>query len=163
MGVPWEATPLAWVSLVVATVLGVLVALATFPGRATAGVALTGIGYGALLHLAEAVHTLGHTMSGRAVGSAMAANVLTATVHRNEYTASSEPVPGHIHIGRALGGPLANLALGLLTAGLGVWTASHWLRFFSLANLAVGVTALLPIPTLDGAVVWGELLRRGRT
>jgi Zn-dependent protease len=162
MGVPWEATPHAWVSLLIAAALGVLVAGLDSPGRAPAAIALTGIGYGALLHLAEVVHTIGHTVSGRAVGSPMAANVLTATVHSNEYASSSEPVPGHVHIGRALGGPLANMAVGLVVVGLSVWIDSHWLRFFSLANLAVGVAALLPIPTLDGSVIWRELLRLKR-
>lgn len=162
LGVSWEATPHAWVSLPIAAALGVLVAWLATPGRAPAAIALAGVGYGALLHLAEAVHTIGHTISGRAVGSPMAANVLTATVHSNDYAPSSEPVPGHVHIGRALGGPLANMTVGLAVVGVSVWIDSPWLRFFSLANLAVGVAALFPIPTLDGSVIWRELLRRGR-
>ncbi|HLB65583.1 MAG TPA: hypothetical protein VJJ46_12145 [Anaerolineales bacterium] len=162
MGVPWEATPRAWVSLPLAAALGMLIAAAASPGQPVGGTILTGIGYGALLHLAEAIHTIGHTVSGRAVGSPMTANVLTATVHSNEYAASPEPVPGHIHIGRALGGPLANLAVGLMAIGLNAWVGSPWLRFFSQVNLLVGAAALLPIPTIDGSVIWRELLRRRR-
>jgi hypothetical protein len=162
MGVPWEATSHAWVSLLIAAALGLLVVWLDSPGRAPAATILIGIGYGALLHLAEGVHTIGHTVSGRAVGSPMSANVLTATVHSNEYALSSDPVPGHVHIGRALGGPLANMAVGLVAVGLSVWIDSHWLRFFSLANLAVGMAALFPIRTLDGSVIWRELLRLKR-
>jgi hypothetical protein len=32
------------------------------------------------------------------------------------------------------------------------------LWFFAIANLITGAAALLPIPAIDGWVVWGELL-----
>jgi Zn-dependent protease len=38
---------------------------------------------------------------------------------------------------------------------------SDWVRFFSQVNVLVGVSVLLPIPTIDGSVIWRELLRRG--
>ena len=160
MGVPWEATPRAWVSPFLAASLGVLVALAAPSGDPAGTRILTGIGFGALLYAAVVVHSIGHVFSGRAVGSPMSANVLTATFHANEYAESPEPVPGHVHIGRALGGPLANFAIGLVAVGLNAGLHSVWLSYFSQANLIFGVLALLPIPTIDGSVIWRELLRR---
>jgi Zn-dependent protease len=161
MGIPWVATPRAWISPIVFAAVGVLLALMMPSGEPTGVRLLTGLGYGALLYVAEIVHTIGHTVSGGAVGSPMTANVLTATLHSNEYAADTTAVARHVHIGRAIGGPLANLVVGLLAAAALAQTGSPWLRFFSQVNLLVGAAALLPIPTIDGSVIWRELLRRG--
>jgi Zn-dependent protease len=161
MGVPWEATPRAWISPFAFAFFGILLAFLAQADSRPAPRVLTGVGYGALLYAAEMVHTIGHIVSGRAVGSPMAANVLTATLHSNEYAPSAGPVPRHVHIGRAIGGPLANLAVGLLAAAVLSRVDSDWVRFFSQVNVLVGVSVLLPIPTIDGSVIWRELLRRG--
>jgi membrane-associated protease RseP (regulator of RpoE activity) len=34
---------------------------------------------------------------------------------------------------------------------------NHFLLFFGIVNLIFGMFALLPIPPLDGAVIWHEL------
>jgi Zn-dependent protease len=160
MGVPWVTTRRAWVSPIVFAVVGILLAWMMPSGEPTGMRLLIGVGYGALLYVAEVVHTIGHTVSGRAVGSPMTANVLTATLHSNEYAADTDAVARHVHIGRAIGGPLANLVVGLLAAAALAQVASPWIRLFSQVNLLVGVGALLPIPTIDGSVIWRELLRR---
>lgn len=160
LGVPWVATSRAWISPITFSAMGILLAVLMRSGEAAAATVLTGIGYGALLYAAEAVHTVGHTLSGRAVRSPMTANVLTATLHSNEYPPDAGQVARPVHIGRAVGGPLANLAVGLIAAAALTQVASPWLRFFSQANLLVGVAALFPIPKIDGSVIWRELLRR---
>jgi len=159
-GVPWEATPRAWMSPFLAVGLGLAAAFAGRSGAPIGSRILAGIGYGVSLYAAVIVHAVGHIISGRAVGSPMAANVLTATFHLNEYAEPAEPSPPHIHIGRALGGPLANLIAGLAAIGLSSILRSPWLASFSAANLAFGALALLPIPTIDGEVIWRELLKR---
>jgi Zn-dependent protease len=160
MGVPWVATRRAWVSPIAFAAVGILLAWMMPFGEPTGVRLLVGVGYGALLYAAEVVHTIGHTVSGRAVGSPMTANVLTATLHSNEYAADTGAVARHVHIGRAIGGPLANLVVGLLSAAALAQIASPWIRFFSQVNLLVGAAALLPIPGIDGSVIWRELLRR---
>jgi Zn-dependent protease len=161
LGVPWVATSRAWMSPIVFAAAGILLAWMMPPGGPPIGMKLlVGVGYGALIYLAEIVHTIGHTVSGRAVGAPMTANILTATLHSNEYAADRTAVARHVHIGRAIGGPLANLVVGLLAAAALAQVASPWIRFFSQVNLLVGAAALLPIPTIDGSVIWRELLRR---
>jgi Zn-dependent protease len=163
MGVPWEATRRAWISPFLAAGLGLAAAFAARSPDPVGPRILTGIGYGVSLYSAVILHAVGHIISGRAVGSPMAANIVTATFHLNEYAEPAEPLPPHIHIGRALGGPMANLIVGLAAIGLSSILGSHWLASFSAANLAFGALALLPIPTIDGEVIWRELLRRKRT
>ncbi len=163
MGVRWEATPRAWMSPFLAAGLGLAAAFAARSGAPIGSRILAGIGYGVSLYAAVIIHAAGHIVSGRAVGSPMAANIVTATFHLNQYAEPAGPLPAHVHIGRALGGPLANLIIGLGAIGLSSILPSAWLASFSLANLAFGALAFLPIPTIDGEVIWRELLRLRRT
>ncbi len=71
--------------------------------------------------------------------------------------------PGYVHLGRALGGPLLNLivaglfyaGLPLLPSGIGYDIAARLVS----VNLFFGLGALLPLPSVDGEVIWRELLR----
>lgn len=158
LGVRWEAAPYAWVSVLLFAVIGVVIALVMEPGASFLTTVLTGVGYGLLIYLTYILHGVGHSIGGKIVGAPMDANLITPIRHVNIYTGDQSAYPRHVHIGRALGGPASNLLAGI--AALGVWTLAggSGLWLFSVANLITGVAALLPIPAIDGWVVWGELL-----
>jgi Zn-dependent protease len=61
-------------------------------------------------------------------------------------------------IGRSLGGPVANITAGLIAFGISSLISAMWLLSFSVFNLAIAVWTLFPIPSMDGWVIWGELL-----
>jgi hypothetical protein len=65
--------------------------------------------------------------------------------------------PSRTHLIRSLGGPIITLLLG--TISLLAWSAlrSHLLLFFALANYAIAFIVLLPLPTVDGEVIWREI------
>ena len=53
---------------------------------------------------------------------------------------------------------MLNLLLGLIAVILyPTVTPNHFLLFFGIVNLGFGVFTLLPIPSLDKAVIWHEL------
>ncbi len=117
-----------------------------------------GIVYGLLIILSSFCHGLGHIINSRLVKAPMTSLYITATVGVTHYEDDTEQ-PGRVHLGRALGGPLFNLFLGLSAIALYLVVApSHFLLFFGIVNLGFGVFTLMPIPSLDGAVIWHELL-----
>ena len=64
-----------------------------------------------------------------------------------------------VHLVRSLGGPLMNFMLGGLFLVLWDSVRSPALGFFAGANLVIGVIVLLPIPSVDGGVIWREILK----
>lgn len=54
--------------------------------------------------------------------------------------------------------PAVRLLIGVLALGLPGFRNVSWISFLGEANLIVGIWAMIPIPTLDGWVAWGELL-----
>ena len=83
--------------------------------------------------------------------------LITATVNVTHYD-DTEKQSSRVHVGRSLGGPVANLILGFLSGILYVTaTPSPLLLFFSVVCILMGLMTLLPIPTLDGAVIWHNL------
>lgn len=109
------------------------------------------------------VHALGHLLSSRLAGAPMDELVVTATRIVNVYQGDQTGYPPRVHLGRAVGGPAANLALAALCfvtghrLPAGPARAGAWL--LAAQNGAAGVLALLPIPTADGEVIWRELGR----
>ncbi len=68
------------------------------------------------------------------------------------------PQPSAVHVGRSVGGPLLNLLAGLAASLVfGLAGGGFVLLFFAVVNLAFAAFTLLPIPTLDGAVIWREV------
>lgn len=121
------------------------------------------VAFGLAGTMTNLVHALGHLLSSRLTGAPMDELVVTATRIVNVYRGDQTGYPPRVHLGRAVGGPAANLALAALCffAGrclpAGPARASAWL--LAAQNGAAGVLALLPIPTADGEVIWRELGR----
>lgn len=155
-GVDYLATPLGWVQALLYLILGLVLAYFIAPYEGVAARLGAGLVYGVLLSATMFNHTLGHLLGSKFVGAPLHATLITATVSISVYE-DNHDYPSRVHLGRAVGGSLFNLMVGLLflvpvAAGL----ASHFILFFAFANLAM-VAIWLPIPTLDGEVIWREL------
>jgi hypothetical protein len=151
-------TPFAWLSVPIFISLGIACAVAMQSGREIGEYLQTGFVYGVLLHLSNTLHTVGHVIAGKIVGSPGGAVRVTSTFHVNYHDCDPAICTKWKHIGRSLGGPLINLLLGGVVLLLVDTTGHRWFAFLGSANLIVGGWLLLPIPRLDGWVIWGELL-----
>jgi hypothetical protein len=161
-GVKLSITPITWLGPLVFFVLRLLV------GLFTAGMTLGEWLYDALLftiavEATTPLHAFGHILSGKLVHSPMDELLITATRDVNLYYGDQRIVPSYVHLGRALGGPVFNLLMaGLLYALLPVISdgIGHTIveRIASM-NLFFGVGGFLPLPSVDGEVIWRELLR----
>lgn len=119
-----------------------------------------------VVELATAAHAFGHILSGKLAGSPMDELLITATRDVNLYHGDQSRVPSQVHLARALGGPLFNLALAgmcallapLAAPGLGQALAASLVS----TNLFFGLGGLLPLPSVDGQVIWREVIRLTR-
>jgi len=157
LGTEWMATPYAWLSLPFWSLLGVFAALFGENANAIEWRLIIGVGYGVLLFLMNALHSLGHSLAGKLLGAPLDGILLTATRNVNVHRQDQFRFSKSLRIGRALGGPLSNILFGLI--GLVLWQlfAREVLLLFAWFNLAIGIFTLCPIPSLDGWVIWGEL------
>lgn len=163
-------TPTVWLQLPFFFGLGL--ALTFLPGRLPLGTVLAARIADALTFtvaglLANTVHGLGHVVTGTLAGSPMDELLLTSTRDANIYRGDQSAIRSRTHIARASGGPLANLvSAGLAFALLRVVGGGQhpYLARSAGLNLAFGLGALLPLPSVDGEVIWRELWRgwRGR-
>ena len=109
------------------------------------------------------LHAFGHILSGKMVHSAMDELLITATRDVNLYHGDQSLIPGHVHLVRSLGGPIFNLFVAGLCSALatvvapGFWSAL--LASLISTNLFFGLGGFLPLPSVDGEVIWRELLR----
>ncbi len=169
LGVDWVATPYAWLSLPFFILPGILIAAGYREGEPVGQILGAGVVYGLLIFLINALHSVGHILSGKIVGAAMDANLVTATRHVNLYSGDQSGYSKGVHIGRALGGSVFNLLIGLAVWGL-QWAftgkppalsgpgSGEWLTFFANINVMIGIFVLAPVPSIDGWVIWGEVL-----
>lgn len=168
LGVEWWATRWAWAGPFFWLALGWAVAWAANPGASQA--LPSGLACGALLWLANLTHTLGHVAASRAVGTPLDAVVITSTRDVTVYRGAKRTAPPGVRALRSLGGPLANALAGVVAVGLGAGpptpggaeAGTPWLLVFGVLNLGVAAWTLAPVPTLDGWIVWGWILRRVR-
>jgi len=113
------------------------------------------------VELTTLLHAFGHILGGKLVHSAMDELLLTSTRGVNLYHGDQSRVPGHVHLVRALGGPLLNLivagVLGILASPIGTGFSSDLLNSLIAVNLFFGLGSFLPIPTVDGEVIWREI------
>lgn len=108
------------------------------------------------------LHAFGHILSGKIVNSAMDELLITTTRDVNLYHGDQSHLPGYVHLARSLGGPLFNL----LVAGVCIFFspkfsqgfASDLLASLISTNLFFGIGSFLPIPSVDGEVIWREIL-----
>ena len=156
LGVDYFSTPLAWVSMPVSIVVGIIIALIFDPNSQLPQIAI-GVGYGFLIMITSFCHGVGHIISSRLVNAPVTSILETATVYLTIYE-DTDTQSSRVHIGRALGGPLFNLLLGVTAIAINMFAVqNHFLLFLGIVNLGFGLFTLLPIPTLDGAVIWREL------
>jgi hypothetical protein len=161
-GVKLLITPITWMGPFVFFGLHILLNLLN------ANLSLTERLYQALLftiavEITTALHAFGHILSGKMVHSAMDELLITATRDVNLYHGDQSTIPGHIHLIRSLGGPVFNLLVaGLLSAlavGIAPGFGSALIASLISTNRFFGFGGFLPLPSVDGEVIWRELLR----
>jgi hypothetical protein len=157
LGVPFTATQTAWLSVIPLLIVGILIALVALPDESIIARLIFGVVYGLLMEVTYLLHDIGHIIGGRSVGSAMNENLITNSRHVNIYHGIQD-FPKHVHLSRALGGPLFNIFVGLFALGFPL--DGHIITFFAIANLVIGFASFLPIPSIDGEVIWRELRNR---
>ena len=161
-GVELSVTPVTWLSPVVFFLLGLL--LNGFrPGTGLteavykAGVFTIGV------EISTLVHALGHILGGKLVRSPMDELLLTATRGVNIYSGDQDALPGYIHLGRALGGPVLNLIVAALVTVMQTFVGTGFnadlLGAIVSTSLFMGVGGFAPLPSVDGQVIWREVLR----
>lgn len=163
-GVPVSITPLTWLGPLV--FFGLHAALSALgPPQSLAEVARGGAVFVVGVEANTLVHALGHIVGGRVVGSPMDELLLTATRGANLYRGDQAALPGRVHLGRALGGPLLNLifvgtllALSWLLPSPPTGLASETISSLISTGLTFGLGGL-PLPSVDGQVIWREILR----
>lgn len=115
------------------------------------------------VELTTILHALGHIISGKMVKSAMDELLITATRDVNLYHGDQSTVPGHVHLVRSLGGPIFNLIVaGLLSTYASGMAPGFWSELVASlisTNRFFGFGGFLPLPSVDGEVIWRELLR----
>jgi len=158
-GVQWLATPWAWASVPGFIAVGIVLAMIGGAGDSGEERLLLGAGYGILLLIANVLHSVGHIIGGKLVGHPMDANLVTATRQINIYRGHQGHLPRRVHLGRALGGPVMNLLVGIIALIVGQAVEGQLIDAFGIINLVSAVLAFAPIPTVDGEVIWRELLR----
>lgn len=115
------------------------------------------------VEITTCLHAFGHILSGKLVNSAMDELLITATRDVNLYHGDQSVIPGHVHLIRSLGGPVFNLIVAGLLSGLapnvapGFW--SGLVASLISTNLFFGWGGFVPLPSVDGEVIWRELLR----
>jgi hypothetical protein len=115
------------------------------------------------VEITTVLHAFGHILSGKMVNSAMDELLITATRDVNLYHGDQSIIPGHVHLVRSLGGPIFNLIVaGLLSAFARDATPGFWSGLVASlisTNHFFGFGSFLPLPSVDGEVIWRELLR----
>jgi Zn-dependent protease len=117
--------------------------------------------FAVVVEIATAIHAFGHIVSGKLVHSPMDELLVTALRDVNVYHGDQTKVPGSVHIGRSLGGPVINILVGVLCLGLTPFVTSGLgaavLASLISTNLFLGLGGLLPLPSVDGSVIWREV------
>ncbi len=148
----WVALPILWGIL---SALGLWAFDLPLPTAILAGLAAT------LLHVASEIHhNLGHAAAARYTGHPMIGIRFVGPLGQSVYPKNEPPLPGSVHIQRALGGPaasalltlMAGLVLLALNPGLGaVWYVAYFLFLDNLLVFTLG--AFLPLGFTDGSTL----------
>jgi hypothetical protein len=125
------------------------------------GEAVLGGLLGVMIHwLSEFWHQLGHAVAARRTGYPMTGLRFWGVFSTSLWPADEPPLPGRIHIRRALGGPIASILLGGLAAViarlLGPEGGLAWfLALVAAADnlLVLGLGAFLPLGFTDGSTI----------
>jgi hypothetical protein len=162
-GVPVQATPGAWQSVVSFVPPAVLATFVLLPSDADL---LTRIAHSVLWVLMAAasifIHSIGHIIGGKLVNAPMDSLLITKTRHVNIYNGNQDGYPWRVHLYRAMSGPAANAITGLIALGIiGIVGGSLNLWLFALPNLLLGIAAALaPVESVDGEILWKYIQHR---
>ncbi len=118
----------------------------------------------ALLHYVfDAAHQLGHAVAARRTGYPMTGIRFWLVLSTALYPADEPPLPGRVHIRRALGGPIMSIGLGVIFGLLAAMLPGEigWLSAFAAFDnlLVLGLGAFLPLGFTDGSTLlkwWGK-------
>lgn len=152
-------TPYAGLSVLFFLLLGAVVAIARGDDQEIVTFLRSGVSIGLVLFASNIAHSAGHILAGAFLNSPGRAVLITATFHINFHKCESTTCTRWSHLGRAAAGPAANLLLGCVALYLHHKFGPDWLDFMAKANLIIGAWFLLPVPSFDGRIIWGELLR----
>ena len=115
------------------------------------------------VEITTVLHALGHIISGKIVHSPMNELLIATTRDVNLYHGDQSLVLGTIHLARSLGGPIFNLLVaGVCSIFAPMITLSFWSDLIASiisTNLFFGLGGFLPLPSVDGEVIWCEMLR----
>jgi hypothetical protein len=107
------------------------------------------------------LHSFGHILGGKLVRSAMSGLLIAATRHVNVYDGDQSQISSRVHLARSLGGPIFNLFSAGIFFVLIKWVEpGFWMKLLSSlisVNLFFGLGSFLPIPSVDGEVIWREV------
>jgi len=131
-------------------------AFASQKDAGAARVLAAGFGYAAVLYAANILHSVGHVIAGRIVGAPVDVVLVTSTRDVMVYAQPGAAAPARSRLRRALGGPAANLAAGCVLTLAGHVTEAPWIVVAGWMNVGIAVWTLMPIPSLDGWVVWSS-------
>lgn len=159
LAVPWTADSRAILFILPKLLIGCMVAAVFTPGNTFMATILTGLVYGVLLNVILLLHILGHILSSKLAQPAMTEARITPLMIQTRYDDDPPSLSAQVHLLRAVGGPVMNLVTGTLALLVWLSVGGQYLLFFALANKIIGVMVLLPLPTVDGAVIWRELPR----
>ena len=161
-GVTWSATRYAWVSPLSWATLGLAMAFASQKDAGATRVLTVGIGYAAVLYFSNIFHSVGHVIAGRVAGAPVEVVLVTSTRDVMVYAQPGAAAPARSRLRRALGGPAANLAAGCVLTLAGHVTEASWIIVAGWMNVGISVWTLMPVPSLDGWVIWSILTRSRR-
>lgn len=154
MGVEFKGTRWFWLAPLLYFPIAFVVVLLALPDESLGTQIITAVACAFLGYLWGFIHAVGHILSGHYVGAPMDANLFTIMREVNIYHGSQDHFPRRVHVGRSLGGPIANILVGIIL--LAIWGAvgGFVILFCAILNLFIGILSFFPIPTLDGEVIW---------
>ncbi len=122
--------------------------------------ALLGGLIGVVIHwCSEFWHQYGHVLAARRTGYPMTGLRFWGVLSTSLWPPDEPPLPGRIHIQRALGGPIASILLGVLAlvvaAVIGRGGLGWWLAVFAAFDnlLVLGLGAFAPLGFTDGSTI----------
>lgn len=157
-GVEVMATPYAWLCPVSYCALGGLVSFGQQSEHTFLTRVVVGLEFGVLLYITNVCHSLGHILAAKVVGAPMEILLLTATRDVTLYKMDIQTPSKWMYIGRSLGGPVANLLIGVASLAAWYMLSAEWWLFLAIFNIAIGLWTLCPVPSMDGWVIWGEVV-----
>jgi hypothetical protein len=161
-GVPFTATSDSWRFVPPKLVIGVFVAWVTQMSEPVAAWLAWGLIYGVLLLGVLFLHILGHILISKLVSPPMTEARITPMLIQTRYDDDTLDTPGTTHLIRSLGGPLMTLLIGLLAFLAWRISDNQAAGYFAAANFVILFIVLLPLPTVDGEVIWREIGRLRR-